>query len=118
MRKWMILYTDERIIHGEGTPQLPLDRTIGVHSVYQEIDGAKMREGLAGSAFYGWHIPTGAWMPMEQSDLEDYRTNLPSELGPVVDGRAQTTEEFWRLRKFVEADPYLIGAVRRSATRG
>lgn len=114
----MILYTDESVVHGAGTPTIPTEAMFGVHSVSQEIDEGRMREAVSGSAFYGWHIPTGAWMPMEENDLDDYRKNLPEELGVILTGRAQTTEEFWRLRDLVKADTYLVGSAMRSARRG
>ncbi len=112
--KWKIYYTDETTLTSRQVGpvrDIPPDKRIGVHSVVQETRDGRWRDTLAGSAFYGWHRPTKQWMPMEQNDVDDYRANLPEELGIVLKGRVQTSEEYRRILVRARFDKEMLGYV-------
>ena len=112
--KWKIYYTDETTLTARqvGRPsEIPEDKRIGVHSIAQESMDGRWRNICSTAAFYGWHRPTKQWMPMEQNDVDDYRANLPQELGVVLTGRVQPTDEFLRILVRARFDRDVIGHV-------
>lgn len=112
--KWKIFYADDTTLTArevERPRDIPQAKRIGVHSIAQASEDGRVRDVCVGSAFYGWHRPTKQWMMMEQNDVDDYRANLPEELGIVLKGRVQPSEEYRRILVRARFDRDVIGEV-------
>ena len=112
--KWKIFYADDTTLTSRQVGRvrdIPQDKRIGVHSIVQAAEEGRVRDVCVQAAFYGWHRPTRQWMMMEQNDVDDYRANLPNELGIVLTGRVQTSEEYRRILVRARFDRDVIGDI-------
>lgn len=113
MSVWKIFYTDGTSLKwsdpgiGEDVTKIPVLKRMGVHSVAQPTDKNRMRNTIH-RYHYVYLRSLNQWVGMNIEGVLDYVRTRFDDVACILNGRTQTTEQFFKMRQVVKMDQDII----------